>query len=261
MTVYFVTRFSIYDPKFLGFRLTADHNEEEYEKRLFSRDRLDQKFETFQAITLPSVVEQSCPDWRWLIYTSDRMPHEYMARLRNLVKDHANIALITVTGFGEFFERDRSYDYGNSFGTVRLDDDDGLNRIFVEKLQGYSERVGSVVSFTEGALVRCAKGRVVVGRTVSARNSALGLTGIGMRIYACGRHSDINARYEVIYDSSPGMYLLCCSPFTDTQRGFTALERVSNRIRRLLSLAVHRPTQAQIECVRSIRKRLKRQRL
>jgi Putative rhamnosyl transferase len=259
MTVYFVTRFSIYDPQFRGFRLTVDYEEKVYERRLFSTKRLDQKFATFQAITLPSVVQQSCDHWKWLIYTSDRMPDACMNRLRNLVKDYANIQVIPVTDFTDFFEQHKAYDFGNSFATVRLDDDDGLDRSFVEKLQQYSQNVGSVVSFTDGAFVRCTKGRMVVGETISERNSALGLAGIGLRIYLTGRHTDIHTRYNVIYDQSPGMFFLCCSPFTDTQRGFTRSARVLNKFRRLLFLILHRPTEARRECLRFVRKRLSRQ--
>jgi hypothetical protein len=77
-----------------------------------------------------------------------------------------------------------------TIATVRLDDDDGLNKCFVEKLQQYSKNVGSIVSFTEGVLVKYVKGRVVMGEKVSEKNSALGLVGIGVKIYSCGRHSD-----------------------------------------------------------------------
>lgn len=261
MRVYFVTRFSIYDPQFRGFRLTTDHNQKEYERRLFSRDRLQNKFETFQTITFPSIVKQSCDDWKWLIYTSDQMPYEYMKRLRTLVKDYPSIALITVRNFDEFFEAHRTLDYGDSFATVRIDDDDGVSLSFVEKLQQYSSSVGSIVSFTEGALVGCANGRMIVGDAVSQKNSALGLSGIGVKIYSCGRHSDIHARYNVIYDSTPGMYFLCCSPFADTQRGFTPFERVLAKFRRLLFLILHRPTEARRECAQFVRKRLKHQAL
>jgi|GEM_PF-6140560 len=258
MKVYFITRFSIYDPQFRGFRLTTDYDQNEYEKRLFDKDRLNHKFDTLQKITLPSVVEQSCDDWKWLIYTSDRMPDECRARLRALVKDYTNIELITVKDFSEFFEKDFSYNYGNSFATVRLDDDDGLSKCFVEKLQQYSKNVGSIICFTEGTLVKYAKGRVVMGEKVSEKNNAQGLAGIGVKIYGCGRHSDIDTRYNVIYDSTPNMFLLTSSPFTDTKRAFTAWGRVLIKFKRLLFLTFHRPREVPSECAAFIRKRLRR---
>lgn len=257
MKVYFITRFSIYDPQFRGFRLGTDYDQKEYERRLFDKNRLNAKFDTFQKITLPSIVEQSCDDWKWLIYTSDRMPDEYMKRLRTLVKNYTNIVLITVKDFSEFFEKDFSYNYDNSFATVRIDDDDGLNNCFVEKLQQYSKNVGSIVCFTEGTLVKYVKGRVVMGEKISRMNYALGMAGIGVKIYSCGRHSDIDTRYDVIYDSTPDMFLLTCSPFTDTKRGFTALERILVKFKRLLFLIFYRPSEVPRECASFIRKRLR----
>lgn len=257
MKVYFITRFSIYDPHFRGFRLTADHAQKEYERRLFGKDRLDHKFDTFQNITMPSILGQSCDRWQWLIYTSDRLPGEYMHRLRKLAKEHTNISLITVKDFSDFFEQHLSYHYDHSFATVRLDDDDGLNRCFVERLQRYAKHIGNIVSFTEGLRVKYVEGSVVLGEKVSEKNNAQGLAGIGVKIYNCGRHSDIDTRYPVIYDSTPDMYLLTCSPFTDTKRGFTAAERSLVKFKRLVFLIFHRPREVPGACAVFFQKRLR----
>lgn len=257
MKVYLITRFSIYDPLFLGFRLTINHDQEEYKRRLFDKNRLNQKFDEFQNITLPSIVGQSCDDWKWLIYTSDQMPDEYMNKLHILLKNYTKIELITVRNFREFFEKDLSYDYDNSYATVRLDDDDGLNNCFVEKLQQYSKNVGSIVCFNKGRLVKYVKGRVVVGKKVSIRNNAQGLAGIGVKVFSCGSHSDIDTRYNVIYDYTPDMFLLCCSPFTDTKRGFTVFERILGKFKLLLYLICHQPREVPRVLAAFIQKRLR----
>ena len=248
MKIYFITRFSIYDPKFRGFRASKDYGPTEYERRLFDNARLNHKFDTFQNITFPSIVHQTCNDWEWIIYTSDRMPAEHMECLRTLVKDYKNIVLITVKNFREFFEKTSSYNYKKPFATVRIDDDDGLSNCFVEKLQQYSNHVGSIVSFTEGRLVRLVNGKLFMGKKVSEKNSALGLSGIGINIYNCGSHSDINKRFNVIYDKSSDIFFLTCSPFTDTKRGFTALNRIMVRLERLLFLVLRRPDKVPKEC-------------
>jgi hypothetical protein len=258
MKVYFVTRFSIYDPQFKGFRISRYYDPKEYEKRLFDADRLNHKFDTFQNLTLPSVIGQSLGDWKWLIYTSDRMPEEYMKRLRALVSGHPNISLIPIKDFDEFFEKDKTYNYEISYATVRLDDDDGLNNCFVERLQQYIKKVGSIVCFTEGTLVKYEKGRVVRGEKVSELNNAQGLAGIGVKIYSCGRHSDINERYDVIYDSTPDMFLINCSPFADTKRGFTAWNRIWVKINRILFLLSTRPSEVPKELVIPLRKLFRR---
>jgi hypothetical protein len=257
MKIYFITRFSVYDPNFKGFRISTYYDEQEYERRLFAADRLENKFDTFQNITFPSVVGQSLGEWEWVIYISDRMPKEYRIRLHAIVGGYPNISVIDVKDFGEFFERVKSYNYGQSFATVRLDDDDGLDNCYVQKLQQYSTNVGSIVSYTEVVRVTYKNGHVAMGDKFSGKNIALGLAGIGFNIYDCGRHSDIDARYNVIYDNTPNMLLLNCSPFADTKRGFTKLNRVVAKFKRVLFLLITRPTEVPREIVAPIRKILR----
>jgi len=258
MTVYFVTRFSIFDPSFRGFRLSTDHDVVEYERRLFDRGRLDHKFATFESITLRSVVAQTRTDWRWIIYASDRLPSNFAARLIRLVTPYPQITVRAVPSFREFFGETQSYDYGESFATVRLDDDDGVGSAFVENLQQYSASRGTIICFTEGRLVKYSDDKVVRGEAVSERNNAQGLTAVGLNIYNCGRHSDIDSRYPVVYDSTAEMYLLCCSPYADTQRGFTSLDRAAAKVRRLVFLVGHRPTEARDEVFNFFARRMKR---
>jgi hypothetical protein len=256
MKVYFITRFSIYDPQFGGFRITTDYDQKEYERRLFDKERLNHRFDTLENITMPSILKQSSDNWKWLIYTSDHLPDEYMKRLRTLLEGYTNIEVITVKDFRDFFEKNLSYNYDKSFATVRIDDDDGLNNRYVEKLQQYAEYIGSIVSFTEGTLVKYVQGRVIMGEKFSEKNIALGMAGIGIKIYNLGRHTTINDNYNVIYDDTPDMSLMTCSPFTDTKRGFTALERNLGKFKRLLFLIFNHPREVPGACAQFIRKRL-----
>src|SRR5262249_9117079 len=96
---------------------------------------------------------------------------------------------------------------------------------------------------------------MVVGEMISARNYALGLAGIGLKIYLTGRHTDIHSRYNVIYDQSPSMFFLGCSPSTDTQRAFTRSGRMFNKLRRLLFLTFNRPDEARKEFVQFFKRR------
>src|SRR4051812_32620479 len=111
MKVYFITRFSICDPHFRGFRLSTDYKPQEYERRLYSEERMKHKFQIFELNTFPSVVNQTNREWHWLIYTSDRLPEKHMARLKSLVGTYENIEILQVRDFPEFFERDRAYEY------------------------------------------------------------------------------------------------------------------------------------------------------
>lgn len=254
MKVYFITRFSIYDPHFAGFRLIRYYSQREYERRLFDKRRLDSKFYAFENVTLSSIVGQSLPDWKWLIYTSDRLPDDYMKRLLTLVTSHPNIEVVTVKDFPDFFRKVSFGNYDRPFATVRLDDDDGLNSCFVKKLQQYSSCVGSIVSFTEGRRFKYCSGRLGMGDNFSMKNNAQGMAGIGLQIYNCGSHSDVNMRHKVIYDTTPDMFLLGCSPFADTARGFTLLGRVFGKIKRLGFLLFTRPSELPRECPAPFRK-------
>ena len=57
MIVYFITRFSIFDYDFKGYKLTKNLGIED-KSYLFSKERLDYKFDSFEKITLPSIVSQ-----------------------------------------------------------------------------------------------------------------------------------------------------------------------------------------------------------
>lgn len=234
MIIYFITRFSIYDPQFDGFKLSRENQKDLYRQLLFGKNRLDQKFTTFQNITLPSITNQTSDDWVWLIFTSNKLPQEYFNKLIHLIDDSPKIFLIPVKDFNEFFEKNLNYKYQKPYATVRIDDDDGLNLQYVEKLQNYKKHNGSIISFTEGTLVKIKNNNVIKGEKYSEKNIALGMAGIGMAIYGLGRHKIINEKFDVIYDSSPNMYFLNCSPYTDTKRGFTSFERNFRKIKKRL---------------------------
>jgi len=238
--------------------LTTDYDGEGYERRLFSSERLNHKFEEFENITIPSVTGQTRGDWEWLIYTSNQLPKRYMRRLESHAAAINRIKVIAVPNFMVFFKLHANYEYEKSYATVRLDDDDGLSELFVEKLQGYSDRVGSIICFTEGRLVKYSNGRVLKGERISEKNNAQGLAAIGLKIYSCGRHSDIDKRYNVVYDASPEMFLLTCSQYTDTKRAFSWPGRQLQRLKRLIFLAGHQPSAIPGEVGEFVKKRLRR---
>jgi len=258
MKVYFITRFSIFDPAFGGFRITKKKDPIEYKKELFDRERLDFKFEVFERVTFPSIINQTFDDWEWIIYTSDQLPLNYMCRLKDLIKNHSRIVIFTVKDFKEFFDRTETFNYKKPFATVRIDDDDALNKNFAEKLQVYANNWGNIISFTEGSLGKYRAGHLIMGQKISEKNNAQGLAAIGINIYSCGRHSDIHLRYNVIYDNSPGMFILTCSPFTDTKRGFSPLERNMRRIEYLANLAFSNPSEVPNAIVNFLKKNLQR---
>ena len=57
--------------------MTQNLGIEEYKSYLFSKERLDYKFNSFEKITLPSIVSKTDDNYIWVIYTSEYLPIEY----------------------------------------------------------------------------------------------------------------------------------------------------------------------------------------
>ena len=225
MLTYFITRFSIFDYKCKSFRMTQDMTFSVYKRKLFDEKRMEYKFESFEKITLPSIVNQTNKNYIWEIYSSTFLPSEYKKRLLRDTKKYKNIKLFFINSFEEFFLRMKELPYGkiDKYCTVRLDDDDGLSNNYIEKVNQYSEKTGSVISFPNGQFVTIENSLIKYGRRHSKLNNAQGLCAIGMNIFNLGRHKKIHEKKEVkevIYNFTPDMYLVNCGIFCDTQRKF-----------------------------------------
>ena len=98
MIVYFITRFSIFDYDFKGYKLTKNLGIEEYKSYLFSKERLDYKFDSFENY-LPSIVSQTDNNYIWEIYTSEYLPIEYKNRLLASTNKYKNIKIFFINSF------------------------------------------------------------------------------------------------------------------------------------------------------------------
>ena len=229
MIVYLITRFSIFDYDFKGYQLTRKLGIEEYKTYLFSKERLDYKFDSFEKITLPSIVSQTDDNYIWEIYTSEYLPIEYKNRLLASTNKYKNIKIFYIKSFKEFNKSDKIKDKYctvildddkiiDKYCTVRLDDDDGLNKDFVKILQKYKDKTKEIISFIKGKKCTISNNEIIYGKNVEIKNIALGLCAIDMNVYACGDHTKVNQKFKVTYDMTPDMYLLNCSEFCDTKR-------------------------------------------
>lgn len=220
MKVYFITRFSILDYSCKAWIMTS-MEKNNYTTSLFSDDRLNAKFEAFEKMTLPSIVNQTNQDYEWLILTSSYLPKLYMDRLKKDIVNYPQIKLFTVKNIAEFKKIINEYSYKQSYATVRLDDDDGLSVKYVELMQKYQSKNQSIISFPKGHAYKIINDQIeVMDYDVYSPMLALGLAAINMNIYSCGSHHNINQRYKIIYDKTPDMYHILLSPYCDTKRGF-----------------------------------------
>ena len=219
MKVYFIVRFSIMGAS--EFKLTHEKSRGAYRRQLFATKRLDAKFQAFEMVTLPSLINQTNKDFECLIFTSPQLPDKYKQRLLNLVQPHNNIKVEYVDDSKGFQAAVEGYQFGNHYATVRLDDDDGLSTNYVELLQQYADKDQHIVSFPLGYRYKIQSNSIVKSdRVCDINNIALGLAAINRNIFRCGNHSNVHRENQVIYDRTPDMYLLFCSKHCDTKRKF-----------------------------------------
>jgi hypothetical protein len=222
MKTYIITRFSILDTKSDSWVITRENkNIDVLKNKLFSEERLSEKIWTLKNITYKSLISQINKNYQWLIYTSKELPMDYKSELYSL--ENNQIKIIEVEDQSDFFKKIRDYDYGDEYSTVRLDDDDGLNPLFVEKInQIYKKnKEYKIVSFPKGLKITNIDEKLYVEKEdFYYKKIALGLTMFNGNIYLLGNHTKINESFNILYDETPDMYLIFSSENCDTKRKF-----------------------------------------
>jgi hypothetical protein len=218
LTHYIITRFSILDPTFKGFRLTRENNATDIENILFSKTRLEFKFNVFENMTYPSILKQTCKNYIWLIYTSTLLPQAYKERLEKYATDR--IKIIYVSGFAEFNRhKSDTLEILSDYSTLRLDDDDGLCPTFLETINRYEDMKGKILTAPIGVKFQVHENTIVFGNAILQMYAAQGLTAIGFDIFSAGNHTTVNERFDVLTIGEINYYQ-CCSEFCDTKREF-----------------------------------------
>ena len=98
---------------------------------------------------------------------------------------------------------------------------------YVDLINQYDQKTDTVISFPLGREYSFDHEKMIIGNKCNMKNIALGLAGINLVIYNCGDHSEIQNRYSMIYDNTPSVYYLNCSPghFDDQRRPKPSRER------------------------------------
>jgi len=218
LTHYIITRFSILDPTFKGFRLTREHSRKAVETILFSKVRLDFKFLVFEKVTYPSIINQTYKNYVWLIYTSPQLPQKYKEQLEKYANE--KIKIIYVSDFEEFNNHKRAlFETLKDYSSLRLDDDDGLCPTFLEIINKYEDQKGKILTAPHGVKFQVHENEIVLGKAIGQMYAAQGLTAIGFDIFNAGNHTTVNERFNII-TLTDIHYYVCCSDFCDTKRGF-----------------------------------------
>lgn len=211
MTHYIFTRFSILDKDHTGYVIGGKPKKYTSEI-MFSKTRLDFKFNIFDKITYPSIKNQTCQNYIWAIFASIYLPDEYKERLNKY--ECYNIKIIYVTNFAEMNANLKSIiSQVQDYTTIRLDDDDGLNLNYLESLNKYITEKGKIISFPNGIKFTVENNIIKFGSKIKYKNNAQGMTGIGFDIYSAGNHTQVHKSYTVIYDNMEDAYNVCNSEF------------------------------------------------
>jgi len=225
---YIITRFSVFDNNFKGFVITnMNNNINEYKENLFSEERLNYKFNTFELMTIPSINNQIDTNYIWLIYTSNLLPEKYKNRLNNITKNNDKIKILYINSIQELWDDIKNHIIHTNYTTIRLDDDDGLNPLYLKTLNDYNyeETKNSIVSFTNGIKFTLLlnknekeKIEIIYGEEIYYPKNAIGMTAFGINIFECGNHTKVDEKYNIIYNNMKDAYYICCSNFCDTKR-------------------------------------------
>lgn len=134
---------------------------------LYATERMEERFRTFEAITLPPLQAQTDPDFTFLILVGDSMPTPYMDRLKALVGGMPQ-AVIQVHPPGphrqvmqDAINSVRHFDEAPCL-QFRMDDDDAVARTYVARLREVAHDVAPfaarhrhiAIDFNQGFILR-----------------------------------------------------------------------------------------------------------
>ena len=143
MQVIGLCRFSY--PALGGFQVDFASMEEKL-AYLYAPDRMEERFRTFECLTLPPLRAQTDPDFIFLVLIGDTLPAAYRARLETLLRDlpQARLVVFPPKPHREIMKRvinkARSFDDAPCL-QFRMDDDDAVAIDFVERLRDVATRL------------------------------------------------------------------------------------------------------------------------
>lgn len=130
-----LVRFSVLTPTYYSERFA---NLEETAAHLFDPDRMELRFSIFENLCLPSLLQQTDPDFDVVILTAEAMPEVYRNRLEALLAPHSNLHFRPVGTQKHYRLLRHGYNSVPYEGfshriLFRLDDDDAVDLDFVRR--------------------------------------------------------------------------------------------------------------------------------
>lgn len=186
-----VTRFSVFDPTWYGWKATLKRNSpspEAYRATLWSAERLEPRFRVFeQHAASNNQALGDRHDFRALIQYSPELPERWIERLHAITRTYPAHRLVPVSSYTDprdtvqddlgVLDRDRHV------AVIRVDDDDALATTFLDHVTPWlrPEYVGFGLSFFNG--VACGMhedGRLHTFRRYDTALASMGQTLLGV---------------------------------------------------------------------------------
>lgn len=131
-----------------GFKVGHD-SFDDLKSFLYAPARMEERFRLFEAITLPSVAQQTDPDFTFLIVTGNSLPQHYLDRLHTLT---AGIPQCVIRQYPprphRRVMRNALYDWRGKTEEAhlqfRLDDDDAMALSFVEDFRQVAQDIAPI---------------------------------------------------------------------------------------------------------------------
>ena len=202
--LYILTRFNI------GLHLHPDRYEYE--------SYMQRRWEWFRATTVPSVVNQTCTNFKWLVLIDKQTPADWKRMMRGEAYDLIEIdgeAIGVTDAVGDEHQRRIGREALAQAGhrgtgltlTARLDSDDCLARHYVWRVRKALRRPQQGVSFVQGFYWYHQEGRW--GGLFQSRyrkNMFPAVCGVGKTVFEID-HPRLHKRFEMQYEAGGQMWL------------------------------------------------------
>lgn len=147
MQVIGICRFSY--PALGGFQVEHETIEER-EAFLYAPERMEERFRTFEALTLPALKAQTDPNFTFVIVIGHSLPHDMRTRLESLIADMPQAVIVTrEPGRHRQVMKDVINSVRQTRSTAslqfRMDDDDAVSIRFVERLRETAQNIRGLI--------------------------------------------------------------------------------------------------------------------
>jgi FkbM family methyltransferase len=236
--IYGILRFSVVTNAPEEHWRLARYCQNEYTDILFSDERLNKKLRLLENFTLKSIENNNTENFVLLIIYSSLMPKWATDRLKEISasRDYITIAPMEPTNTISRFSADivdSLRDKTQPYITFRIDDDDAIDKHFLNKLGNYSniEYVGKVITSQNGLyLAASGKADRILLRRMTYPNIGIGLAlvagpGQSRTIFNMGNHFHVAKRAEVIVEDRVDTWIRSLYEDSDSQLGRKSIFR------------------------------------